>query len=143
MKKILLIFITTLLISGCNVGNTTYQTSYKVNENAKIDHFLIKCTGYEIINEYNNEKPKNEVFLKVNYEIMNLNKSSVLIKPDTFFKLYKDNKFTNATGEEIKLDKDEDQNYYVIFDTSLEENYKVLFYSNVVTNNVAFELNIT
>lgn len=141
MKKLLLVFITTLLISGCNVGNTTYQTSYKVNQNARIDHFLIKCTGYEQINEYNNEKPKNGIFLKVNYEIMNLNKSSVLVKPETFFKLYKNNQFTNAIGEEITLNKDENKNYYVVFDTSIDDNYKILFYSNVVTNNIAFELN--
>ena len=141
MKRILLIFITTLLISGCGIGNATYQTSYKVNQNARIDHFVIKCTGYELINEYNNEKPKNGVFVKVNYEIMNNNSSSVLIKPETSFKLYKNNEFISGIGNEITIDKESVEDYTVIFDTSLEDSYKVLFYSNVVSNNIAFELN--
>lgn len=141
MKKILLILITTLLISGCGVGNKTYQTSYKINQNARIDHFLIKCKGYELINEYNNEKPKNGVFVKVNYEIMNNNSTSVLIKPETSFKLYKNNEFISGIGNELTIDKNKSEEYTIIFDTSIEDSYKVLFYSNVVTNNIAFELN--
>lgn len=144
MKKLILILITTLLISGCGIGNTSYQTSYEVNQNARIDHFLIKCTGFELVNEYNNEKPKNSIFLKVNYDITNLNDLSVLIKPETFFKLYQNNKFIPAlSANEVSIEKDKKEEYTVIFDTSIEESYKVLFYSNVVSNNIAFELKTT
>ena len=144
MKKILLIFISTLLISGCGIGNTSYQTSYEINQNARIDHFLIKCTGFELVNEYNNAKPKNGIFLKANYDITNLNNLSVLIKPETFFKLYQNNEFIPAlAGNEINIEKDKTEQYVVVFDTTIEETYKILFYSNVVSNNIAFELKTT
>lgn len=140
MKLIILTLVTALLITGCGIGNTTYNTSYKINENAEIDHFIIKCTNYELINEYNNQKPKNGIFLKVNYNITNKNKNPIIINPEKYFKLYRNDSYIAAIGEDKQLTQNKLEEYSVVFDTSIEDSYKILFYSNVVSNNVAFEL---
>jgi len=138
MKKLILILLI-LTLSGC--GNREYKTSYKVNEKATIDYFDIECTGYELINEYNSQPSKNGIYLKVDYNIINKNDKPVSLVADKFFKLYKNNDFIYGIGEDITLESNKEVTYTVVFDTSVSETYKVLFYSNVVTNNIAFELN--
>lgn len=138
MKKLILVLLI-LTLSGC--GNREYKTSYKINENATIDYFNIECTGYELVNEYNQQSAKNGIFLKVNYKLTNKNEKSVNLTANNYFKLYKDNNLINGIGEDIILESNQETEYTVLFDTSIDDTYKVLFYSNVVTNNIAFELN--
>lgn len=138
MRKVILILLI-LTLSGC--GNREYKTSYKINENATIDYFNIECTGYELVNEYNQQSAKNGIFLKVNYKLTNKNEKSVNLTANNYFKLYKDNNLINGIGEDIILESNQETEYTVLFDTSIDDTYKVLFYSNVVTNNIAFELN--
>lgn len=139
----LILVITTLFLTGCGVGNKEYKTSYNLLDNATIDYFDIKCTSYELINEYNGSVPKNGIFLKVNFDIKNNNSNNVLLVPDKFFKLYSNNNFIDGSGTEVSLKSKEVTSYSVVFDTDIKNSYKILFYSNVVTNNIAFEINIS
>ena len=138
MKKLILILLI-LTLSGC--GSREYRNSYKINEKGTVDYFEIECTGYELINEYNSQPAKNDIYLKVNFNITNKNEKPVNIIADKFFKLYKNNDFIYGIGDDITLESNKEVSYSVVFDTSVSETYKVLFYSNVVTNNIAFELN--
>jgi len=131
-----------VLISGCGISNKQTQTEYQVNEEAFIDYYQITCNNYEIIDSYDAKTGK---FLKVNYTLTNNSDEQKEIHLQDDFKLYlNDDIILAMTNDNVILNSSETKKIEIAFDLSNMENtsepYKVIFYSNVVTNNIAFVL---
>lgn len=135
--KGILILLSITTITGCsNIGvqNVQNKTEFKVNEEAFVDHFQITCTKYEQIANT----------LKVNYIVTNNSNENTKISLQTDFKLVvTDTEFINSSSNgTILLNASETKEIIVSFDLNgtMSKPYTVLFYSNVVSNNIGFIL---
>lgn len=138
-RKLLVLGSILLLLTGCGVNNTVLKTEYGINENAKIDHYEIICTDSVYLNQYNDKSGK---FLKVNYTLTNKSNSLKTVQVQSDFKIYKDeNLISPISSDKLDLNAGETKDIEVIFEITEHadwNNYKIIFYSNVVTNNIAF-----
>ena len=150
MKKYILClvsFIVILTLSGCGIASKQIKTQFKVNEETKIDHFLIACTGYE------KETNESSVFLKVNYKITNKNAQEINMNLRNSFQISnKNGSLHNTTSSgNINFKPEETKEIQVTFNINSEadnktdsnnnqESYLIIFYSGVATNNIGFIL---
>ena len=144
MKNILKILVFSIffigILAGCGVSNKAVKTEYKVNEVATIDQYRILCKGYEIINQYQDQMGK---FLKIDYKITNLRDQSYYLDLQNDFQLQVDSgKYIPAiTSDHIEIKGNEEKTLEIVYDLKeyeSMESYKVIFYSGVVSNNIAF-----
>lgn len=148
MKNKAILFSIFLIISslliGCSskVGDTYQKTEYLKEENAIIDYYEMIYKGYSSKNKK----------LYVNFVVTNNSSETKEINLREDFRLYTDTseKIINLSDEEIiKIQNNETKEIRVTFESdSLFENetlidldsYKIIFYSGVVSNNIAFIL---
>lgn len=141
MKKIILIFLTIILLTGCSLNlnrKTNNKTSYEINELATIDHYNI------ILEKYNEEQDDDEeYYLKTTFKITNNSTNKTHISNNDFKILNNiDNNYDIAINNfNVSLQSKETKEIEVEFKISRNRNYKILFYSNVVSNNISFEIN--
>lgn len=143
LKVLLLILLVAPLLTGCGEEKRVYKTEYEINEVAIIDHYEVIYKGYTAT--------KNEIH--IDFAIKNNSNSAKEINLSKDFVIYtnESQKITNPYQEQIiTINPDETEEFEVIvtaeelFDNTtgeLTENfdtYKILFYSNVATNNIAF-----
>lgn len=132
-----------ILLTGCgNVSNIQNKTEYYIGEEANIDNYLITCNDYEILGKK----------LKVNLILTNKNKQTKTVSFKNNFSIYNidgsENIPENISNDEVKtIESGKSMNIYLEFDfndydinTDELRNYKILFYSGVATNNIAFIL---
>ena len=141
-KILLLIILVAPLLTGCREEKKVYKTEFRIHEVATIDHYEIVYKGYTAT--------KNE--MRIKFEIKNKNKITQLISLTEDFVIYSNEsgKINNPYEEEIIAVKPgEPQEIQVVvtaeelFDKKGQlideiDTYKILFYSNVATNNIAF-----
>lgn len=146
LKK-LNIFLTVLLlflcVSGCsNINKNEIKTEYLIGEEAEIDNYLIT------INDYVYEE--NDKTLKVNLELLNKDSNTKNVSLKNDFEIYDiNNVIINdidnvSDNSELEVLNNERVNIELKFDVSkINEfdinNYKIIFYSRVATNNIAFK----
>jgi len=131
-----------LLLTGCgNVSNIQNKTEYYIGEEASIDNYLITCKNYEVLGKK----------LKVNLELINNNKQNKTVSFKNNFDIYSTIGTSevvpeNISEEDVKIiESGKSMNIDLEFDfndININElsNYKILFYSGVATNNIAFIL---
>jgi len=130
-----------IMLTGCgNIDNVQNKTEYYIGEEAKIDNYLLTCKDYEIVDNV----------LRVNLEIINKNSQKKTVSFKNNFSIYSiddsENIPENISSEEVKIiEANQSMNINLEFDLkniNIDElsNYKVLFYSGVATNNIAFIL---
>lgn len=136
------IFIASLLVgcSGNKIGEENIKTEYLKEEVAKLDHYEIVYKGYS------SKKEK----LYVDFVVTNHSDTVQEINLSEDFVLYtdKNEKIINLYEEEkIKIESNETKEIRVIYkaDELFKKkqlidltSYKIIFYSGVVTNNIAF-----
>lgn len=133
MKKIAIIGCLVLILStGCGLENKAPQTEYKVNEEAFIDSYQIECNDFE----------KTDNILEVNYTLTNQSNQQVTVEPSNAFRLVQQDQMISANEDSsVTLEPSETKKLTVTFNvTETQDQYKVLFYSGVVDNNIAFRL---
>lgn len=135
----LLVSFSIILLTGCGISNVQNKTEYNVKEKATIDNYQLVCNNYEI---------KDNV-LKVNLELLNKNKQDKTISLINNFEIINinDNETIpeNISNEKVEIIGDNES-----IDIELEfdiknidiniNDYKIIFYSGVATNNIAFIL---
>ena len=136
MKKILLAVISTLLIfnlCGCiqQGEELPTKTIFDANENASIDNISITLLN---ITEGNNSD--NNIIVK--FKIQNNNKNNISITNENFDLIidninYKPNNQINAN-----LAYNNSLELILYYNVPKKESYKLIFYSGVVSNNIAF-----
>lgn len=129
-----------LLLTGCGINNAVIKTEYYLGETATIDHYEIEYTDFSELDVYNNENGK---FLKVNYTLTNKSAGQKTVNIYNDFKFYNyDNKLISPiTNDEIVLEVGDTKSFAIVFDITDKQDmdqYKIIFYSNVVSNNIAF-----
>lgn len=145
MKKIVLLFVISCLFLGCNdlsLKEGMNQTSYQVHEEAKIDHFNIVMTDYHITDHWNQQIPVHDQFLIVEFEIENKDKQVSTIYANTSYQLSINQEiYPNLSLEsQLIIPSKEKKKYTVVYDVPKEEEYHILFYSGIVTNNIEFRI---
>lgn len=128
-----------LMLTGCGITNIDNKTEYYIGEKAIIDNYQLTCNNYEIkgnllkvnLELVNNYKQDKTVSLINNFEIINIIDNGIIPKNISSEKveIIGDNESIDI---ELKFDiKDIDFNI---------NDYKIIFYSGVATNNIAFIL---
>lgn len=134
-----LIILLSIVLSGCGINNVQTKTEFHIGEQANIDDYLVTCENYE----------EKDGILKVNFKLTNNNKQEKAISLQNNFEIYstedQDIKVKNISSKEIiNVDANESIDVPLEFDISNIQfdvsNYKILFYSGVATNNIAFIL---
>ena len=128
-----------LMLTGCGITNIDNKTEYYIGEKAIIDNYQLTCNNYEIkgnllkvnLELVNNYKQDKTVSLINNFEIINIIDNETI--PENIsnekVEIIGDNESIDI---ELKFDiKDIDFNI---------NDYKIIFYSGVATNNIAFIL---
>lgn len=135
----ILVLFSISLLTGCGISNMQNKTEYYIGEKAIIDDYQLTCNNYVIKDNIlkvnlelaNNNKQDKTVSLINNFEIINIIDNGIIPKNISSEKveIVKDNESINI---ELKFDiKDIDINV---------KDYKIIFYSGVATNNIAFIL---
>jgi len=127
-----------LLATGCSMGveKKENQTTFKVNEEAFIDQYQIKCSNYTV----------NGNELKVHYTVTNNSNQSTEIDLSDDFKLYGDdgNLYDSLSTGTVHLEHSETKDIEVTFTVNdtidSDHSYMIIFYSGVVSNNIGFVL---
>ena len=135
----ILVLFSISLLTGCGINKVQNKTEYYIGEQATIDNYQLVSNNYEI---------KDDV-LKVNLELSNKSKQSKTISLINNFEIININDNENIP-KNISNDKVEIIEGNESIDIELEfdikdmniniNDYKIIFYSGVVTNNIAFVL---
>lgn len=144
MKKALISIITLFLIVGCTtVGSKTTKTTYNLLEEAKIDDYSVTLKSYEELDSIDNQSPMNGIYVKYIFSIKNTSKTTKTIDEENFSYLENNDviKLINQINLSIKLEPNQEKEYIVIYDLQKEEEYNILFYSKIATNNILFLTN--
>lgn len=135
----ILVLFSISLLTGCGINKVQNKTEYYIGEKAMIDNYQLTCNNYTI---------KDDV-LKVNLELLNKNKQDKTVSLINNFEIINinDNEIIpkNISNEKVEIIKDgESINIELNFDIKdIDINvndYKIIFYSGVATNNIAFIL---
>lgn len=135
----LLVSFSIILLTGCGISNVQNKTEYNIKEKATIDNYQLVCNNYEI----------KDNILKVNLELLNKNKQDKTISLINNFEIINiiDNEIIpkNISSEKVEIVKDNESiSIELKFDIKdIDFNitdYKIIFYSGVATNNIAFIL---
>lgn len=135
----ILVLFSISLLTGCGINKVQNKTEYYIGEQATIDNYQLVCNNYEI---------KDDV-LKVNLELSNKSKQTKTISVINNFEIINindnENIPKNISNDKVEIiEGNETVNIELEFDINAIDininNYKIIFYSGVVTNNIAFVL---
>lgn len=129
--KALIIIIVFILITGCS--NDIIKNEYKKDEEGFIDNIYIMLTD----TKYENNT------LECTFKIENKTGSTITMTPDNNFRLYDINmvQIPNIYQNNTNIIKNKDQIYYTLqYNIDKKNLYEILFYSNIVENNIKFTI---
>lgn len=134
MKKLLVLFISVLMLCGCDISNSILKNEYSINEKANIDNIDITMKDVS----------RTPLELEVTFEITNLNDFAITVSSDNNFYIFDNNiKLSNKyenTNNIIK--KNQTIMYTVRYEISKRELYNIYFYSNITKDKkITFNIN--
>lgn len=133
MKKIITIFLLIFLTTGCSlfgVDKIESNTMYQKGEIAVFDNYKIILDDYKI-----------EDNLKVNFLVTNKNSGTIMINKNSFELIKDDIKYYPIDFQSVEINSNETIEIDLLFDVNeINEDDKLLFYSGIVSNNIAFDI---
>lgn len=145
MKKIvyvLCICMFALLVTACNDLSAPehVKTEFKLNEVALIDNYEIQLIKNEKNNQYKNNIATNGQYIILTFKIKNNNKTTQFIDENNFSLTINNQVYKPTDVLNMTIDANKTQEYTIIYDVPVNEDYELIFYSGVVTNNIEFEI---
>lgn len=131
-----------LLMTGCfsveQPGEV--KTEYSLNEIANIDFYEITLNDVVTTTHYQDVPPANDTYLMFEFRITNDDEQAHVLSSATNFRfIIDDMTYTDLNhNKDITIQPGESIMYQVIYDVPEEDHYQILFYSGVVSNNIAF-----
>ncbi len=118
------------------------KTSYKVQEEAKIDHFQVTLENATFKDEYLHltANAGNKVMI-LSFKIKNNSKNSVNVSGNSFSLSIDNQPYLPVSSENYPIASNEEITYELIYEVPEKEEYSLIFYSGVVTNNASFVIN--
>ncbi len=134
IKKILVCLLATLTITGCVPSDEVSETKteYYLNELATIDQYQIELTAYE----YKNER------LVLTFEIMNDFDHAQIIDKNNFALINGSEQILPNNNLNQTISTGDTKEVKINFDITELEEYTIVFYSKVVTNNIGFKIEL-
>lgn len=143
MKKdyiLVLIVCLCVMMTGCfSVKKEQQKTSFRLNEEARIDSFQIAMIGFRAVDPRElNMQVEKDLLIQYTFRIQNLGDEEIEIEADRFFKLKNENCKSIGTYKKTTVKAKEIITYDVVYDVSRANQYSILFYSGIVGNNIEF-----
>lgn len=147
MKKIgivVLMLFSCFVITGCNDLSEPegIKTEFKLLENASIDHYAITLTKTSMESSYQNKISQNGQFIVLKFQVKNNSKQNDTLKADNFHIIIDNQEYDAYLNTNLALNAKETAEYTIVFDVPVREEYDLLFYSGIVSNNIKFKIEI-
>lgn len=147
MKKIICLLTICLLCFfsiACNDLdlNENVKTEFKIHEQANIDHYRIILSKQETFTTYQNTPSSNGQYLLLTFNIQNNSNSTATIQEDSFYLEVDGHTYNPIDFQQVTIASNEDEQITIIYDVPDNDHFSLLFYSGVVSNNIAFDIDL-
>lgn len=145
MKKFvmccIIVFSCSVLL-GCGLAAPeNVKTEFNLNEKASIDRYQLKLVKVTT-ERFNNEiSSSNGQYLILTFKVKNNEKETIRITDDQFELKIDDETYSTVMPCGLSLKSKEEREYVLLYDVPIQDNYDLLFFSGIVTNNIKFQIN--
>lgn len=116
------------------------KTEFKIHEQANIDHYNITLNKQETLTEYQNVPASNGQYLSLAFKIKNNSDTDAVIQEDNFYLEIDDHIYNPISFSQETIASKESKEITIIYDVPNDDNYELIFYSGIVSNNIAFDI---
>ena len=117
------------------------KTSYRISEEAKLDHFQITLSDVEFKDEHLHlTATEGTKIMILTFKVKNNANNTMSISGNSFDLFIDNEEYYPVASENVSINSNKEIQYEIIYEVPIKDQYSILFYSGVVTNNVSFEI---